>query len=94
MADISIMLLSSNSLCLQTLAPRHQESQSNGSLHLGGLGQLGVQDLPGAGPGGDGGGGCHHLPQEAVHPRYRRETTPPPPPPTPHRPQTQSLSLC
>lgn len=44
-----------------------KSSQSNGPFHLGGFGQLGIQNLPHPQPGGNGRGCRHHPAQTTDH---------------------------
>lgn len=58
---------------LQAATPRGEKGQPDRSFHLGGFGQLGLKDLPGCAPGGDGRGSRHHPAQAAVHQRFGEE---------------------
>lgn len=71
---LRMLTLSAANICsllpLQAAPPRSQKGQPDRSFHLGGLGQLGLKDLSGCAPGGDGGGSGHHPAQAPVHQRY------------------------
>lgn len=58
---------------LQAATPCSQKGQPDRSFYLGGFGQLGLKDLSGCAPGGDGRGSSHHPAQAAVHQRYRED---------------------
>lgn len=74
---LRMLTLSAANICsllpLQAAPPRSQKGQPDRSFHLGGLGQLGLKDLSGRAPGGDGGGSGHHPAQAPVHQRYTEE---------------------